>query len=409
MHLHGRPPRETLRAVRLFFFSDPLRLAEQVHGRLPRRQRRNRHHVLRPSTRILPHHLGVVGGIPRHVSDSPRGDERHPSYEGDTSRGGALQAEEAGGEAEDGAEASGTAQAASAVAVQRIRGRNALPSAVRRARHRRCPQEVPGRQAASVFHGRYFPCRVHLVSPPPTPVCSESLRLTRTPAHVFSAHRFDCRNLSAEGLPAVSVLFLEDEVQAAIDTFRGIERQPLPVDFWDSTAQQASARIDKRPISLAVLMKWIASPSKVVVSKDSPLEPLATYFQPEAIPQAHRILTIRVHRVIGYIRGGHMRLAHLDIFSNHQGYMLWSNVGYVCRTLLLYYPPISTDSTLARSIGPHLDLVTEIVSPKPRTPSSSYQHTAPHCFPLPAQPHLHLPFLVVTRAHSPQAMLSIPL
>ncbi|BGP00463.1 hypothetical protein RTBOTA2_004751 [Rhodotorula toruloides] len=140
--------------------------------------------------------------------------------------------------------------------------------------------------------------------------------------------RFDCRNLSAEGLPAVSVLFLEDEVQAAIDTFRGIERQPLPVDFWDSTAQQASARIDKRPISLAVLMKWIASPSKVVVSKDSPLEPLATYFQPEAIPQAHRILTIRVHRVIGYIRGGHMRLAHLDIFSNHQGYMLWSNVGY---------------------------------------------------------------------------------
>ncbi|BGP34445.1 hypothetical protein JCM10296v2_006265 [Rhodotorula toruloides] len=103
---------------------------------------------------------------------------------------------------------------------------------------------------------------------------------------------------------------LEDEVQAAIDTYRGIERQPLPVDFWDSTAQQASARIDKKPISLAVLMKWIASSGKVVVSKDSPLEPLATYFQPEAIPQAHRIVTIRIHRAIGYIRG-QMRLAHL--------------------------------------------------------------------------------------------------
>lgn len=82
------------------------------------------------------------------------------------------------------------------------------------------------------------------------------------------------------------------------------------------------------------MLKWIASP-KVVSTKDSPLEPLATYFRPEVTPQADRIVTIRVHRAAGYIRGD-LRIAHLDIFSNHQGYMLWRNVGYVRPVLLRF-------------------------------------------------------------------------
>lgn len=113
-----------------------------------------------------------------------------------------------------------------------------------------------------------------------------------------------------------------------MDAYRDVTREPIPVDFWDSKTQQASVTIDQKAISLAVLMKWIASPNKVAVAKDSPLEPLASYFRPEATPQADRIVTIRVHRAAGYIRGN-MRLAHLDIFSNHQGYVIWRNLAYV--------------------------------------------------------------------------------
>ncbi|BGO94281.1 hypothetical protein NBRC10512_002729 [Rhodotorula toruloides] len=147
--------------------------------------------------------------------------------------------------------------------------------------------------------------------------------------------RFDCRQLSAQGLPTVSVLFLNREIQAA-----------------DSTAQQASVTIDRQPLSLAVLLKWIASP-KVVSTKDSPLEPLATYFRPEGTPQADRIVTIRVHRAAGYIRGD-LRIAHLDIFSNHQGYMLWRNVGYDHTSNLLTgtSSPKNTQSTAPTSSVP---------------------------------------------------------
>lgn len=130
------------------------------------------------------------------------------------------------------------------------------------------------------------------------------------------AASFDCRTLTADGLPTTSVLFIEpdDHFLASGWISGNKESTPIPVDFWDSTAQQACVSINNKLLSLGALMRYFVTPSAAALKTPS-IQTVHDLLRPDLTPIEHRIVTIRARSAVGYWAHKHLRFSHIDVFT----------------------------------------------------------------------------------------------
>lgn len=129
----------------------------------------------------------------------------------------------------------------------------------------------------------------------------------------------DCRHLDSAGLPLVSALFIQRDDQDLL-TMGGIPGdKPIAVEFWDSATQQASFDVDDKPTTLAVFLRYCASPT-AGASKTPALQQLADYLRLDLTPASERIVVLRSKLAVGYWSNDKLRLFHVDVAIDDQGY-----------------------------------------------------------------------------------------
>ncbi|GAA6036537.1 hypothetical protein JCM8097_003554 [Rhodosporidiobolus ruineniae] len=124
-----------------------------------------------------------------------------------------------------------------------------------------------------------------------------------------------------DGATSLSVLFLGPGQHARVQQnfAETLEYKPIDVEYWYSGSTQASVTVDGAKTTLEVLLQWAAYPS-ATTAKIATLKPLNEIFHPEVIPSSRRYTTLVVRSAVGYWARNKLRLQHLTIFSEDQGF-----------------------------------------------------------------------------------------
>ncbi|GAA6007222.1 hypothetical protein JCM10207_001551 [Rhodosporidiobolus poonsookiae] len=148
-------------------------------------------------------------------------------------------------------------------------------------------------------------------TPVPTVWRFRSLQIRLQPSVCFAP------SSGEEGEARFQALFIDPLQFRNIKNLYG--KEVFDVEYWDSATQQASVSIDGKKVSLEVFLQWATNPSPQL-SKISALRPLSEIFHPELVPKGRLLVTLSVRSAVGYFTSQRMRLLHLDIHSEDQGY-----------------------------------------------------------------------------------------